>query len=64
MLRLLTPAFALALLVLPNAARAQDPAGVWLRENGRSKVRIVTCGGALCGSIAWLKDASGPGHVG
>jgi uncharacterized protein (DUF2147 family) len=47
-----------------GAAIAQDVAGVWLRDNGRSQVRIYSCGDVLCGSIAWLKDPSGPGRIG
>ncbi len=46
-------------------AAAGDAGGVWLRENGASKVRIAPCGGeALCGAIIWLKDPSGAAKVG
>lgn len=48
----------------PLAASAQDATGVWMRENGRSQVRIAPCGGALCGVISWLRDSSGPSKVG
>lgn len=43
---------------------AQDAKGVWLRDNGKSRVRISDCGGALCGTISWLSDTSGPSKVG
>ena len=42
----------------------QDPGGIWLRESGASRVRFAKCGEALCGTLAWLKDASGPAKVG
>ncbi len=44
-----------------SAAAAADAKGEWLRDSGASKVRIANCGGeALCGTIVWLKDPSGP----
>lgn len=55
---------ALAAAILAPAALAQDASGVWLRDNGNSRVRIAPCGDALCGTIAWLKDPAGPGKVG
>lgn len=56
-------AFLLA-LAPADAALAGDPTGVWLRDNGNSKVRITPCGDALCGSIVWLRDSGGPAHLG
>ena len=57
--------FVVFLAVAPaGVAQAGDPSGLWLRENGRSQVRIAPCGGALCGTVAWLRDTSGPGKVG
>jgi uncharacterized protein (DUF2147 family) len=48
-----------------GVAHAQDPSGLWLRDNGRSQVRVAPCGGgAFCGTVAWMKDTGGPGHVG
>jgi uncharacterized protein (DUF2147 family) len=48
----------LAALVMAGVtpAHAQDATGVWLRENGESRVRFAKCGEALCGTVAWLKD--------
>ena len=37
-------------------ALAADPSGIWLRENGASRVRFAACGSALCGTIVWLKE--------
>ncbi len=39
---------------------AADPAGLWLTEDGEAKVQIYSCGPALCGKIAWLKDPNDP----
>ncbi len=48
-----------------SAAAAADAKGEWLRDSGASKVRIANCGGeALCGTIVWLKDPSGPAKLG
>ena len=35
---------------------AADPAGVWLTQGGNSRIRVADCGGALCGTIIWLKE--------
>jgi uncharacterized protein (DUF2147 family) len=45
-----------AALVIASPALAADPNGIWLTEPGTSRIRIADCGGALCGSIVWLKD--------
>jgi uncharacterized protein (DUF2147 family) len=45
-------------------ALAQDVAGTWLRDTGASRVRFAKCGEAMCGTLAWLKDTSGPAKVG
>ncbi len=49
---------------LGAACAADGPQGVWDRDDGRGGVRIYDCGAALCGDIAWLRDAGGPGRVG
>jgi uncharacterized protein (DUF2147 family) len=41
-------------------AGAAGIVGNWLTENGRSRVRIADCGGALCGTIVWLKEPNDP----
>ena len=67
------PVFALLLALLPlsaiqaqaqDQAHAQDQAqedhpayGVWLTDNGKSKVHVNNCDGKLCSTIIWLKDA-------
>ncbi|MGO3932574.1 DUF2147 domain-containing protein [Rhodopseudomonas pseudopalustris] len=48
--------FAAALTtVATSSAHADEVTGVWLRDTGASKVKFAPCGGALCGTIVWLK---------
>jgi uncharacterized protein (DUF2147 family) len=48
-----------------SAAMAGDVKGEWAREDGKTKVRFAPCGAdAVCGTITWLKDPSGPAKVG
>lgn len=67
-MRHFTKTFALAALIAVGAAagaQAGDATGTWLRADGTSKVRFSPCGGALCGTIAWLKNpADSKGKVG
>jgi uncharacterized protein (DUF2147 family) len=55
---------AIALVLLATlaveAALAADPHGTWLTEGGKSRIHIVDCGAALCGTIAWLKEPNDP----
>src|SRR5262245_45195624 len=52
-------AIALAMLGFADPALA-DPIGTWATENGRSRVKIENCGGALCGNLVWLKEPNDP----
>jgi uncharacterized protein (DUF2147 family) len=59
------PAFGLAALVAATIAasgpaRAADPMGTWYTADKDSQVRIVNCGGALCGALIWLKEPNDP----
>lgn len=45
-----------AWLLTASPALAADPAGTWLSADGGTKVRIVNCGDALCGTVVWLKQ--------
>ncbi len=50
---------AIALLLALGAsgpALAAEPTGTWLTESGKSRIKIADCGGALCGTIAWLQE--------
>jgi uncharacterized protein (DUF2147 family) len=52
-----TVAFALIMLA---PARAADPLGTWLTGDKKGKVRIVNCGGAICGTLVWLAEPIDP----
>ena len=45
-------------LVAP--AFAADPMGTWYTGDKDSQVRIANCGGALCGTLVWLKEPNDP----
>ena len=47
-------------LFVSTAAHAISPAGVWLSADGRVKVRVTECQGALCGRVIWLKEPNDP----
>jgi uncharacterized protein (DUF2147 family) len=52
---------AAALLALMTcSARAEEPTGTWLTQTGGSKIKVADCGGALCGTITWLKEPNDP----
>lgn len=52
---------AVAGLALWSAAHAAIPAeGTWLSADGGTKVRIVNCGGKLCGKVVWLNEPIDP----
>jgi uncharacterized protein (DUF2147 family) len=39
-----------------NGAGGTDVGGIWLTQAGDAKVRVGHCGGALCGTVVWLRD--------
>ena len=41
-----------------SANAASSPSGVWIDHTGRGGVEIRDCGGALCGRVVWVKDAT------
>jgi len=53
-------AFGMLCLAAVTPASAGDARGNWLTENGRAKVTIASCGGALCGNIVALKEPNDP----
>jgi uncharacterized protein (DUF2147 family) len=58
--RTLYSVFAVALSAFVGAAAAHaDPRGLWLAEDG-AKVRVASCGKALCGKIAVAKSPTNP----
>jgi uncharacterized protein (DUF2147 family) len=51
--------FAAAFIVAVNPggpAFAADAIGTWYTGDKESQVRIINCGGALCGNLIWLKE--------
>jgi uncharacterized protein (DUF2147 family) len=46
--------------MMASAAFAADPKGEWLTEDHEARIRIHQCGGALCGSIAALREPMDP----
>jgi uncharacterized protein (DUF2147 family) len=52
-------AAALALIGLAPAYAA-DPLGTWLTGDKKGKVRIVSCGGAICGTLVWVAEPNDP----
>jgi uncharacterized protein (DUF2147 family) len=53
-------AAALLAFTCAEGALAADPAGTWLTQTGGSRIRVADCGGALCGTIIWLKEPNDP----
>src|SRR5262249_26165427 len=53
-------AAALATASFGGTAAAADAVGPWLTGDREGKVRIVNCGGALCGNLVWLKQPNDP----
>ena len=54
-------AAAVFVAVNPGApAFAADAIGTWYTGDRESQVRIVNCGGALCGTLVWLKEPNDP----
>jgi len=45
---------------LTTPARAAEPFGTWLVEDKDGQIRITNCGGALCGTLVWMKDPNDP----
>jgi uncharacterized protein (DUF2147 family) len=52
-------AAALAVVVIAPALAA-DPVGTWLTGDKKGKVKIVNCGGAICGTLSWLAEPNDP----
>jgi uncharacterized protein (DUF2147 family) len=49
-----------ALASVSSIAMAADALGTWYTGDKDSQVRIVNCGGALCGNLVWLKEPNDP----
>ena len=53
-------AIVLPLMFAVSAANAEELIGAWLTQDKDAHIRIVKCGNALCGTVAWLRDATDP----
>jgi uncharacterized protein (DUF2147 family) len=47
-------------LILIAPSRAADPLGTWLTGDKKGKIRIVSCGAAICGTLVWLAEPLDP----
>jgi len=47
---------ALALMLAAPQAVAAEANGIWARPGGSSRIQIAPCGGALCGTLVWLRE--------
>jgi uncharacterized protein (DUF2147 family) len=47
-------------LVAATPATAGDPRGNWMTDDGKAKIAIASCGGALCGNIVALTEPNDP----
>jgi uncharacterized protein (DUF2147 family) len=47
-------------VVLVAPAFAASPVGTWLTGDKKGKVKIVNCGGAICGTLVWLQEPNDP----
>jgi uncharacterized protein (DUF2147 family) len=45
---------------LAAPAFAADALGTWYTADRESQVKIANCGGALCGTLVWLKEPNDP----
>src|SRR5437899_2250980 len=55
------PAVAVLLaLAMHTSAAAADPTGLWLTQDGEARIRVASCGSAMCGTIVWLKNPIDP----
>jgi uncharacterized protein (DUF2147 family) len=51
---------ALMTVSFSKTAAAAEALGTWYTGDKESQVRIVNCGGALCGTLVWLKEPNDP----
>jgi len=58
--RTLSAAAFIAAIGMAAPTLAADAFGTWYTQDRESQVKIVNCGGALCGTLVWLKEANDP----
>ena len=47
-------------MMTSGPARAADPLGTWWTAEKKGKVKVVNCGGAICGTLTWLAEPNDP----
>src|SRR3977135_2145064 len=62
MIKLLCRARAIAVPILfaVSVASAEELIGTWLTQEKDAHIRVAKCGNAMCGTVAWLRDAIDP----
>jgi uncharacterized protein (DUF2147 family) len=45
------------MFTVPLPASAEELIGTWLTQQGDAHIRVAKCGNAVCGTVAWLRDA-------
>jgi uncharacterized protein (DUF2147 family) len=48
-------ALAATIFALSSPVFAEEATGTWLSQSGETRIRIVPCGAALCGTVVWQK---------
>ncbi len=56
--------FSAATIMPPAQAANEGILGNWARGDGNARVRIASCGGALCAINTWIRDPDSGEHVG
>jgi len=53
-----------AIPVLASAEGGPDISGDWARSDGKTRIRVVSCGNQICATNTWIRDPSGSEAVG
>ena len=53
-----------AIPIVANAESGPDISGNWTRSDGKTRVRVASCGNQICATNIWVKDSSGGEAVG
>jgi uncharacterized protein (DUF2147 family) len=50
----------IGLVCWSSGAMAGAPQGIWMSQDGGTKVQISNCGAKLCGTVVWLDEPTDP----
>jgi uncharacterized protein (DUF2147 family) len=56
----LSAVLSLMLILAAAPASAEELIGTWLTQQADAHIKVAKCGKALCGTVAWLRDAVDP----